>query len=478
MATDDLAAVLRRLGIAKVDLYGDSYGSFFSQAFAVRHPEDVRTLTLDGAYYVGGTDPWYSDTNRALRHAFTVACRRSPAGAHHSGRPMRRIARLVRLIRRHPIVGRAPNADGVVRRVRVGVGSLVSSLTDAATVPAIYRELDAAARAVLRARSYAKPLERLVREDIYVGGAGPVRQYSEGLYVAVECNDYPQVYDVTSPVAARPAQFRAAVSRLHRTSPRLFAPVHHQGVGVVFIRLLRRLPALASPEPMGSSGTDRRLVPRRADPGSRRRPRLPDVARGSEGNSCGIPLIDVRRDGQHDPYQRPGGLRSVRLVIVRRFVRTRDAGDTSCAARYHENRLVDRFARTARETGWSGPPRRTARIAAATVADVLARWWSMLGSHGVGMEGGRFRTHGGLSSAHPVVTWRLHRVEWVRDVGVSGSMRWNRRSGRVRANVRVSGASAVPRTLALRWNDQARHAPATADGELRGRRAGFRFPAP
>jgi hypothetical protein len=94
------------------------------------------------------------------------------------------------------------------------------------------------------------------------------------------------------------------------------------------------------------------------------------------------------------------------------------------------------------------------------------------------MQGGRFRTHGGLSSAQPVVTWRLHRVEWAGDVGVSGSMRWNRRSGRVRATVRVSGAGAVPGTLALSWNDQARHAPATADGVLGGQRARFGFPAP
>jgi len=76
-----MVAVLDHLGIAKIDLYGDSYGTFFSQTFAVHYPKRLRTLILDAAYFVGGTDPWYTDTNRALRTAFRLACRRSPTCA-------------------------------------------------------------------------------------------------------------------------------------------------------------------------------------------------------------------------------------------------------------------------------------------------------------------------------------------------------------------------------------------------------------
>ena len=131
-AVDDLAAVLNKLGIGRIDLYGDSYGTFFSQTFALRHPTRLRTLILDGGYFVGGTDPWYSDTNRALRHAFTVACDRSPACARQPGRPMQRIAHLTRFLRHHPIVGRAPDADGLVRRVRVDVNRLIDIVNAAA----------------------------------------------------------------------------------------------------------------------------------------------------------------------------------------------------------------------------------------------------------------------------------------------------------------------------------------------------------
>ena len=69
-AADDMAAVLDALEIDRVDLYGDSYGTFFGQTFALRHPDRLRTLTLDAAYPVEDQDPWYRDLNRGLVDAF------------------------------------------------------------------------------------------------------------------------------------------------------------------------------------------------------------------------------------------------------------------------------------------------------------------------------------------------------------------------------------------------------------------------
>ena len=75
-AADDLADVLDALGIDKIDLYGDSYGTFFGQVFAVRHGDRLRTLVLDSAYPVDGPDPWYRDTNPALRSSTLPAASR------------------------------------------------------------------------------------------------------------------------------------------------------------------------------------------------------------------------------------------------------------------------------------------------------------------------------------------------------------------------------------------------------------------
>jgi pimeloyl-ACP methyl ester carboxylesterase len=479
IAAQDLVAVLDHLGIDEIDLYGDSYGTFFGQTFAVRHPHRLRTLILDAAYFVGGKDPWYTDTNRALRTAFRLACRRSPACADRPGDPMRRIARLARLLRDHPISGRAPNADGVVRRVVVDIDMLIDLVTGAATTPAIYRELDAAARAVLRPHPYARPLLRLARESTYVGGAGPVRWWSEGLYVAVTCNDYPQPYDMRDRPSLRPEQFQRSIRRLQRHRPHVFAPFT--------VREWVRSPYGYYDDCLRWPAPSRWVhpVPRDAD-----YPDVPTLVLAGDLDSLTSPE-GARMTARAFPdatYVEVANMTHVSALvdfdqcasrIVLRFVRTKRAGDTSCARRYHENRLVETFARQATDLGYAGPRRRTARVAAATAADVLARWWSMAGRHGVGLQGGRFFTIGGAFTAdRPVARWRLSKVRWVRDVAVSGRMTWNRRTGAVRAHVTVAGPGAVPGRLVLRWDDGRRHPPATVTGRLGGERVDFRFPAP
>lgn len=159
--------------------------------------------------------------------------------------------------------------------------------------------------------------------------------------------------------------------------------------------------------------------------------------------------------------------------IVRRFMRDLDPGDTSCASEYNEIRLVERFGKRAGSLDFGGPKLDTARIAAATVADVIARWWSMGGVTGVGLQGGTFETSG---SDH--VTFELDGVRWVKDVAVSGSVAWNRTTGAIEAAVKVRGEGAVRGLLALTWNDWQRTALATTGGTLDGDPVGFSFPAP
>lgn len=159
--------------------------------------------------------------------------------------------------------------------------------------------------------------------------------------------------------------------------------------------------------------------------------------------------------------------------IVRRFVRTLDAGDTSCAGEYNEMRLVDRFVHSSKGLEWGTERRKTARIAAATLGDVIARWFGMYTYSGTGLRGGDFTTTDG-----PMVRWRLKRVRWVRDVMVSGTASWDRRTGRIRANLTVDGKGAKPGGLRLRWNDRHRHAEAVATGRLGRAAVSFSFPAP
>ena len=115
IAADDLATVLSALRIRKVDIYGDSYGSFFAQAFAGRHPGRVHSIVLDGAYQVTGGSPWYPSTAPELRDAFNAVCTRSPVCAELHGSSLDRIKRLLAQLRTQG--GRVTPTE---RRVRHG----------------------------------------------------------------------------------------------------------------------------------------------------------------------------------------------------------------------------------------------------------------------------------------------------------------------------------------------------------------------
>jgi pimeloyl-ACP methyl ester carboxylesterase len=477
-AADDMAAVLDHLGINKVDMYGDSYGTYFTQTFAVRHPDRVRSMTLDGAYFVDGRDPWYSDTNRALRSAFNVACERSPMCAAHPGSSMQRIRDLAELLRHGPIVGKAPNAAGVVRRAVFTNNRLIELLTGAATAPTIYRELDAAAAAALRPHPYVKPLLRLQREVRYVGGAGPFRLYSEGMYLAVACNDYAQPYDVTSPVRSRPRQFQRTIGQLRDRTPGIFGPFTVKewvrGAYGYYDDCIKW------PEPSRWVHP----VPRNAD-----YPDVPTLVIDGDLDSLTSPE-GARDTAAHFPsstYVETFNMTHVSAVgdydqcaslIARHFVRTLKPGDTRCAKEYHENRLVGRFARTADGTGWASGTTRTARIANATLADVVARWWQGYAHRGVGLQGGEFRYRvTGHAYRTPVVHWRLTNVRWVEDVAISGTMRWNRRNGTITADVTLSGSGTSSGSLHLAWNDLHRQALASARGMIGGQRINVQFPS-
>jgi pimeloyl-ACP methyl ester carboxylesterase len=57
---DDIDAVRAALGLDKLDLWGDSYGTFLMTVYAARHPQHVRSVVLDGAFQIA-EDRWGRD---------------------------------------------------------------------------------------------------------------------------------------------------------------------------------------------------------------------------------------------------------------------------------------------------------------------------------------------------------------------------------------------------------------------------------
>ena len=112
LSADDLAAVVTALGLAPVDVYGDSYGTFFAQVYAGRHPEQVRSVVLDGAYPAYGEDGWYRTQGSTMRAAFTAVCERSPT-CRQAGRPfLPTLSAVLDAVRDKPWRGVAFDADG------------------------------------------------------------------------------------------------------------------------------------------------------------------------------------------------------------------------------------------------------------------------------------------------------------------------------------------------------------------------------
>ena len=471
IAAEDVADVLGALGIDKIDLYGDSYGTFFSQTFAVRYPSLVRTVILDSAYSAQWPDPWYADTNPAMVNGFRLACQRWPACPATDG--MVPILRLLAAVRAHPIAGRAFDSDGHPDLVRLDAGGVGKLMSDAATNPEIYRELDAAALAAIGPQPDTRPLLRLMAENTWWGTGGPVREWSEGLYNAVGCHDYPQAYDMAQPYHDRVTEYHAAIRGLEKDSPNIFWPftvkewVHYPEQ---YWDECLRWPVISHPDPpvpphavypdvpvlVLSGDLDSLTSPQGALATAAR---FPDSTFVSVANSTHVTAID--------DYGRCAS------QIVLHFIETMTAGDTSCAAQYAPYHVVNRFARRAGQLGVSEIGSRTAVAAADTVADVQGRWWTIVGTHGVGLRGGTFTMHG-----YSDVTARLTDVRFVSDVRVSGSLEWDRRTGEVRATVTVDGPAASPGTLTISWNDWDQQSEATVTGTLGGRQVSFSFPAP
>lgn len=477
-AADDLAAVLDALDIGRVHLYGDSYGTFFAQTFAVRHPDRLETLILDAPYPVEGQDPWYRDAARAVRDAFRLVCERDLRCAATGEDQAALLARMAERLRLQPLRGTAYDADGVKRHVVVDGAALALLANDAGYGEPVYRELAAALRALEAGDT--GPILRLVAEDGYYGDAGPVDEYSEGLYLAVACNDYPQLWDLLSPLGPREAQYESSVAELRASDPAAFAPFSIDdwlGADWAGYRSCITWPAPSRFVPPLPEPRTYPPVPTLLLVGDLDSVTSPEQAHAAAARFPDSTVVDIA-NGTH--VMAINDMRGCASVIVRRFVRTGAAGDTSCAASAYRFKLVERFAREAAELppvpgghGLTLRDRRAIAAAAATVLDPIPRWLTMAGYQGVGLRGGTFTTEG-----WEVARFQLDRLRWVEDVEVSGRVIWDRRTGAIRAVVSLSGRATDAGRLTLRWNELDPDGLARATGELGGRRVNVTFPAP
>jgi pimeloyl-ACP methyl ester carboxylesterase len=436
-AADDLDALLTRLAIARVDLYGDSYGTFFAQTFVMRHPSRVARIVLDGAYPAQDLDPWYPSTAPAIANAFDFVCRRSQPCAMR-GASMPRLHKLLQHLRQ----GNGPIAPWQLAFVMdtAGLDTLV------------YRELDAAARAWLERRD-GVPLGRLVREAAEYEETGPEdpREASNGLFVAASCTDNPQAYDMRLPPARRQLQWRSVEAAKTSSNPGLYAPFTIREflqipLDYAYVPLCQNWPVAPPGHPAGQPFASSRSMP--DVPALVLTGDLDTITTPAEGDSTALLFahaqrVIVRNTGHVTGIDDPWNCAS---SIVREFVRG-TMPETACARRIPALRLVDTFPRSRSEVvpanlesgNATKEGLRDAANALAAAGDAWVRVRQFDTTGGAGLRGGRFSVRSGASTTRIL----LDRVRWTADYPVSGSITWDRTSGSVVAELRAADLRAT-----------------------------------
>jgi pimeloyl-ACP methyl ester carboxylesterase len=461
-AVRDMSRVIRSLRLGKVDLYGDSYGTYFAQSFLSYYPSQVRAVVLDSAYEAKDLDPWYRTTVTTMRRAFNLVCARSLAcstkgtGTTAWGE----ISRLARRLRTDPVRGMTTGDDGRPTHIRVGIMALLNIVNDAGYDYQPYRDLYGAARAYLR-HGDSSLLLRLYAQDIgydYSDYSAPARSYSDGLYMAVACTDYPQLYSMRADPAARRHQLKSAVAAL---PARTFAPFTTRE----WIRML----------PYTETYTGCLTWPKKP------RGTLPVIASGAPFTAGRIPVLILNGDldsltpaagGRHVARQLGPAARSivvrnmVHLVglydpfgcgapLVRRFLRHPQrlaALDARCGRRIPEIHALGRVRSTVRPTA-----RSLASMALAAGGDAATRWDYIVGDHDMGLRGGdvRYRPgRNGRTVAH------LSRVRWATNAWVGGRVVFTENALAAHARLTIHMAEKVW-TFTAHWHTTGPHARAS-----------------
>jgi pimeloyl-ACP methyl ester carboxylesterase len=483
LAADDLAAVLDALAIARVDLYGDSYGSYFSQVFALRHADRLRSLVLDGAYPLEGPDyAWYPHYAPATRAKFNLACERSPGCQAVSGSSIEHMLPALQELRAHPFDATVMDDTGHAMSLRADASALAIVLFGGSPAYATVREADAATRA-FSAGDHA-PLLRLMAESLgSVDSRDPTRSpalFSSGLAMAVICQDPPLVFDLALDLPRRAAMLERESTRIGQSLPGLYAPFtlkEYLGMppDYAFIDecLQWPIPAPGAPVPP-------LVVPHSPYPDI---PVL--VVSGELDNMTSV--ADGEAAASHWPHARhviiansfhvnalPHARSECGAALVRTFLSALALDDGRCAMRVPPVPLVTNFARAAEEldparatAGNQADVRQLRQVSAAwqTSADVLAR----AREHGpgtlVGLRGGSFRVEP-FGNGYRL---RLRAVRWTEDLEVWGRIEWpGGRNGPVRASLKLKDTAGAASNLDLQWPSDDPGGVAVARGRIGG----------
>jgi pimeloyl-ACP methyl ester carboxylesterase len=205
---EDVEAIRRALGFAKVGLWGTSYGTRRALAYAVAHPEHVSRMLLDSAAPLREPDAFgghrYSKLPGPLRRLCADNACRSATRSFAA-----EFAAVANALAAKPVTGSVRALGGRSRTVRLDQWRLLDLVFDT-DLWRVGSELPAATHAAHEGDW--RPLLRLV--DLVSGRSSATGEsINYPLFVATTCRDGPVPWTPDVPRAERRAAFALALAR-------------------------------------------------------------------------------------------------------------------------------------------------------------------------------------------------------------------------------------------------------------------------
>ncbi len=422
---DDIEQIRVKLGMERLDLWGESYGTYLMQVYAARHPAHVGAVVLSGAYPID-FDPWGRDRAEASRRGVQLVCARTDAC--QGDVVLRELGRLAARLRLHPIDLELPSGPA---RLDEGALAELLYLGFFDRLPAVTASALAGDEAPLRALF---SFVRLMLTAPQPPAEGDVD--SVALRYAVMCHDYPRAYSYADTPVARRASYARALAALDSRPFWPFSPAGWTGADFEGLDSCIEWPE----DPTAALPIDPRSV-------------LPDVpalviAGDLDTNTPSSGGREVARRFARGVFMEvsnaghyPTATSACAVQAGMNFIDAGDADPQACVSDGAPPAVVARAPLWAAGlppvlSAGSARERRAVAVLRAT-ASALLEQLPVLQAWGAvdGLRGGRFTRSGDG-------TLRLAGVRLVRDAHVSGSMTAS--DGGLAGDWRVSGAGVAP----------------------------------
>jgi pimeloyl-ACP methyl ester carboxylesterase len=425
-SVEDVEAVRRAIGVARISIYGVSYGSKVALAYAMKYPSRVERLVLDSVQETGGPDPLYRDTFSAIPRTLGSLC--ANGACPFTSDPGADVAELVRRLSDGDLSGTVIDPSGRPRTKTFSRLDMFFTLLAGDFDPPFRAATPAAVASALRGDP--APLLRLAKPEL-PKLSHEVRAFSEAVFAATVCEEAPLPWDRAAPVDQRPGQLAATVDGVPESA---FYPFNRATVlETEFIRICSRWPSAPDAPVLDGAPPD---VPALLLNGEDDLRTPMEEARRVQATLPRASLVEAGATG-HSVLADP--TRCITRALARFF-----AGRSVPAACPKERQ--DKAAplaplsldEVAPAPGVADRAGRTAAAVGLTVRDVDQ--FSNLTDRGGGLRGGRFRFLQELI---------LTKVVFVPGVEVSGTLDYSSK-GHLIGRVRVGGADAAGGTLRIR----------------------------